>query len=242
MLKDNQIKLNNLIDKYNLDGDNKIEFLSIIMPIVSHSEFQRRMTNEFLHHSNITLGEHIIEDAIVTYLLCKNTKKNININLAVKIAMFHDLYTIPWQNNKKNTKVKKVSNKHGFRHPIEAVVNAYSWYPDEFNNEKDAEIIIDGIIHHMYPLPVVRVKESNYNSIELRNYEEFKKLPNNIKNLIIKSSNRRKLFKLSFCKSKYNEGRIMSKSDKKVSFHQIKNVSSATALVTGKNKSLKKHK
>lgn len=242
MFKENKKKLNNLIDKYNLDDDNKNEFLSIIMPIVSHSEFQRRMTNEFLHHSNITLGEHIIEDAIVTYLLCKNTKKNININLAVKIAMFHDLYTIPWQNNKKNTKVKKVSNKHGFRHPIEAVVNAYSWYPDEFNNEKDAEIIIDGIIHHMYPLPVVRLKESNYNSIELRNYEEFKKLPNNIKNLIIKSSNRRKLFKLSFCKSKYNEGRIMSKSDKKVSFHQIKNVSSATALVTGKNKSLKKHK
>ena len=242
MLKENEDKLLNIVNKYIGNDESKKEFLDIAIPIVEHTEFQKRMSNSFLHHSDITLGEHIIEDAVVTYCLCKKKKKKVNLTLAVKIALFHDLYTIPWQNNKKNTKVKKVSNKHGFRHPIEAVVNAYSWYPDEFNNEKDAEIIIDGIIHHMYPLPVVRVKESNYNSIELRNYEEFKKLPNNIKNLIIKSSNRRKLFKLSFCKSKYNEGRIMSKSDKKVSFHQIKNVSSATALVTGKNKSLKKHK
>ena len=239
MLKENEDKLLNIVNKYIGNDESKKEFLDIAIPIVEHTEFQKRMSNSFLHHSDITLGEHIIEDAVVTYCLCKKKKKKVNLTLAVKIALFHDLYTIPWQNNKKNTKVKKFSNKHGFRHPIEAVINAYTWYPNEFENIKNAEIIIDGIIHHMYPLPVTRLKSKPYNYYELKNYNQFENLPANIKLLIYKSCNRGKLFKVSFCKSKFYEGKMMSKADKKVSFHQIKNVSSASALVTGHNNSLK---
>jgi hypothetical protein len=45
---------------------------------------------------------------------------------------------------------------------------------------------------------------------------------------------------VSICPSKYIEGRVMAKADKYVSIRQIKNPSSALALVTGKNKKLKK--
>ncbi len=230
-------KLNNLMNKYSLSDNEKKEFLKIVNPIIEHKEFQRRLTKEFLHHSDITLGEHILEDALITYKLSKKEKKkNININLAVKIALFHDLYTIPWQNNKENTKVKKFSHKHGFRHPIEAAINASYWYKDEFKNEEEAKILIDGIIHHMYPLPVTRTKRIEED--ELKNYDLFLKLPKNIQQMIKDSANRTKVFSYSLCRSKYPEGRIMSKSDKMVSFHQIKNLNSLTALLTGKNKSI----
>lgn len=232
-------KIELIITKYNLNSEEKIELLSIIRPIINHSEFKRRMTSEFLHHSDITLGEHIIEDAVVTYKLCKNKnkkKEKVNTRLAVIISMFHDLYTNPWQNNKSN-KVKKFSNKHGFRHPLEAVINAYNWYPDYFKDDKESNIIIDGIIHHMYPLPVSRFKTDNKN--ELKNYELVNNLNKNIKEKIYLSSNRNKIFDFSFSKSKYLEGRIMSKADKKVSLKQIKNVSSGLSLITGKNKKIK---
>ena len=235
---DNKEKLNKIIDKYKLSNDEKEEFINIINSIFIHKEFQKRMTNEFLHHSNITLGEHILEDAVLTYLLCKK-RNNINVDLAVKIAMLHDLYTNPWQNNKKN-KVNNFCNKHGFRHPIEAVINAITWFPDLFEKEEDAKIIIDGILHHMYPLPVRTFVDSDVNKMELKNFNLINELSEKNKKIIIKSLNRNKINKYSFSKSIYKEGRIMSKADKKVSRSQIKNINSLTALVTGHNKSLKK--
>lgn len=232
------IILNEMIDNYLSSAEEQKEFISIVSPIINHKEFQKRLSNSFLHHSDITLGEHLFEDALCTYKLLKRKekKKKVNIVLGVKIALFHDLYTISWQNNKKFTKVRKFSHKHGFRHPIEAAINSAYWYKEEFKDLEDANTIIDGIIHHMYPLPVTRIK--NIEDIELRNYDTFLKLPKNIQNIIIKSTNRGKIAKFSFARSKYYEGRIMSKADKKVSFHQIKNLSSFKALLTGNNKSL----
>ena len=235
---DNKEKLNRIIDKYKLSDDEKKEFRNIINSIFEHNEFQRRMTNEFLHHSNITLGEHILEDAVLTYKMCKK-RNNVNIELAVKIAMLHDLYTNPWQNNKKN-KVKKFCNKHGFRHPIEAVINANVWFPELFKNKEESKIIIDGILHHMYPLPVRTFIDSDINKMELKNFDLIDKLSDQSKKIIIESLNRKKVKNYSVSKSKYKEGQIMSKADKKVSRGQIKNISSLTSLVTGHNKSLKK--
>lgn len=235
---DNKEKLNRIIDRYKLSNDEKKEFRNIINSIFEHNEFQRRMTNEFLHHSNITLGEHILEDAVLTYKMCKK-RNNVNIELAVKIAMLHDLYTNPWQNNKKN-KVKKFCNKHGFRHPIEAVINANVWFPELFKNKEESEIIIDGILHHMYPLPVRTFIDSDINKMELKNFDLIDKLSDQSKKIIIESLNRKKVKNYSVSKSKYKEGKIMSKADKKVSRGQIKNISSLTSLVTGHNKSLKK--
>lgn len=236
----NQKELLKLVNNYNLADFEKKEIFDIIYPIYMHKEFQKRLTNEFLHHDKTTLGEHIIKDTIETYLLCKKynlkKKKKVDTSLAMKISMLHDLYTYPWQNsNIKN----KFSNKHGFRHPIEAAINSAYWFPEYFENEKEAEIIIDGIIHHMFPLPVSSSKNGKIESLEINNYDMFLKLPNNIKSIIIKSIKRKRFSLLSFTRSLYYEGRIMSKADKKIAIREIKNFSSAKALITGKNKKIK---
>ena len=235
VIKDNEEKLQLILDRYLNDEEQK-KIKEIIYPFFIHPEFQRRMTNEFLHHSDISLGEHILEDTVKTFLLCQK-KKDINLSLALKISMMHDLYCVPWQNNE--LKVKHFSNKHGFRHPIEASINAINWYPDAFKNVSDAEIIIDGILHHMYPLPVSRIISIKDNLTELNNYELFCSLNEDCKNIIISSLERKHIGRLSFSKSKFKEGRILSKADRIVSFKQIKNIESAKALLTGKNKSIK---
>ena len=234
-----QKEINEFFDKYNLSNDEKKELISIIYPIFSHLEFQRRMCDEFMHHGTVTLGEHILKDTILTYKLCKKyiKKKEINIPLSIKISMLHDLYTSPWQNSNSHT---KFFHKHGFRHPIEAAINAAYWFPEFFINENEAEIIIDGIIRHMFPLPVSSCKNEKIEKLEINNYDLFLKLPINIKNIIIKSIKRKRFISLSFTRSLYKEGRVMSKADKKIALSEIKNFSSAKALLTGKNKKIKK--
>ena len=234
-------KLNLLFSKYNIINEEKDYLLKIIDPIFSHEEFQKRMSAPFFHHGEITLGEHILEVTIVTYLLSKKYKNNKEYRLdkALQISMMHDLYEIPWQNNKQ-AKTKKFTNKHGFRHPIEAVINATIWYPDLFDDCN--EILIDGIIHHMYPLPVRVFTDNNNNSLEIKNYFQIDKLTDFNKRMIIKSSKRKKIGNISICRSLYKEGRVMSKADKLVSIRQIKNLDSAISLITGYNKKLKKEK
>ena len=236
----NNLDINNFINflfqKYKIKEEEKELILKIIKPIIEHPEFQRRCTSKFLHHGSITLGEHILEDTIVTYKLSRKylKNKNYNIDAALKIAMFHDLYTIPWQNNKEQAKVKRFFNKHGFRHPLEAVINAYTWYTELFDDKK---IIIDGILHHMYPLPVTCLTKE----AELKNNDLVKKLPEDIIHYIIDSTNRGRIWKISLARSKFKEGRIMAKADRYVSFRQIKNFSNLVSLLTGYNKKLKKN-
>ena len=233
--------LEKLFIKYNLNKEDQDYLKSIMIPIIMNPNFLQRLTNDYLHHSDITLGEHIIEDGILTYLLSKKKlkkKSNYRIDLAVKIAMLHDLYTIPWQNNKE-ARVHHFFSKHGFRHPIEAVINSITWYPELFNNYDDSKIIIDGIVHHMYPLPVRVLNEKKIDKLELKNIDNYNKLDDNYKDLLINSSKRKRIGVISLSKSKYLEGKVMSKADKKVSRKQIKNISSAKALLTGHNKKIK---
>ena len=241
MAKDSIV--DNLLNKYSLELNDKKYLKRIIIPIINHDEFRKRLTKKFLHHGNITLGEHIIEDAILTYKLSQKKKityKEYRIDLAVKIAMFHDLYTIPYQNNKE-AHVNHFFHKHGFRHPVEAVINAINWYPNYFSNLDDAKIIIDGILHHMYPLPVMRIDYNNIEYYELRNLNSYQKLKKHEQNLILESLNRRIIGPVSISKSRFIEGKIMAKADKKVSRKQIKNFQSMKALLTGKNKNIYKN-
>lgn len=227
----------NLFDKYDLLETERIEIYNIIKNIFLHKEFQRRFNNDFLHHGNTTLGEHILEDTIITYLLLSNEKgKGIDTELALKISMMHDLYTNPWQNSK--VKKKSIYHLHGFSHPLEAAINSICWFKEEFKDDYKARILIDGIIHHMYPLPVLSYKESNDNELELNNYKLLKKISKKHKNMIFESSNRNKMGKLSLSPSYYIEGRIMARADKIASVKQLDCVCDATALVTGKNKKL----
>jgi len=241
-MEDDNNEVNKILKIYELTNRDQMKFLKIIDPIYKNDEFQKRMTSEFFHHGNVTLGMHIIEDAVVTYLMSKDYLKthndlNFDINLAVTIAMLHDLYTIPWQNNDM-AKTYKFFNKHGFRHPIEAVINASCWFPQLFEDLNDAKKIVDGIIHHMYPLPVLVYKDSEKNILELKNFELLDRVPIHVKRIMIKTTKRGKIGRISISRSSYMEGRIMAKADKYVSTRQIKNLSSATALLTGYNKNL----
>ena len=133
ILDENKEKLDKIFKKYNLLLDEKDEIYSVIESIFLQDEFQKRMTSEFPHHGEITLGEHILEDTIVTYLLSKKHRNEptFKMEIALRIAMMHDLYELPWQNNPA-ADTKHFFNKHGFRHPIEAVINGNAWYPEIF--------------------------------------------------------------------------------------------------------------
>lgn len=227
-------KLTNILDKYYLSKKDKEFIINSFENIYNHFEFQKRMQN-FPHHGKLSLGLHIIDVVVMTYKLGKKKLNSNDLNVALKIAAMHDLFTMPWQNNPLSAN-KKFFNRHGFAHPVEAVINSYTWFKEEYND--DADIIIDGIIHHMYPLPVI-VINSDDNTRELYNFDLYQRLPKNIKELIKKSSNRNKFLNLSWCRSKYVTGKIVSKADKKVSFTQIKSFRSALALITGHNKELK---
>ena len=234
-----------LLDKYNFSANEREEFLSLVESIFFHDEFQKRMTKEFMHHDEVTLGEHIIEVTIYTYLLSKKygNKKNFDLNKAVKIAMFHDLYSQPWQNNPYSG-VSRRSNKHAFRHPIEAVINSSVWFPEIFDTKEDIKVITDGIVHHMFPLPVARLNDSNYNLLELRNFDYMEKMNSSVKESLITSCNKSAMGHVSLTPSSFSEGKIVSSADKIVSLNNLRgcNVNALLALITGKNDNLEEAK
>ena len=198
------------------------------------------MTNDFFHHSDTTLGCHILQDTVVTYLICKKKikkGKKIDLKLAVNISMMHDLYTMPWQNNKES-RGKKFKNHHGFRHPIESVINSLTWYFDIFESSNDKYALIDGIVHHMYPFPVEIFGDYEENLLELKNFELLSDIEKKYIELLIKTANRGKIGCFSFARPISLEGRIVSRADKIVSSENFDNISSLLAIITGKNKKL----
>ena len=211
------------------------EFLNITEKIIMHEEFEKRCTEEYYHHGNTTLGEHIIKDTILTYRMIKIYKlkhplKKINLEDALLISLFHDLYTNSWQNNAEKKSIIKAEN-HGFIHPVEAVINSYTWFPEYFKNKERREKLIDGILHHMYPFPVKKITTDTI--INNQNIKKFKHYKFLIENTYNKTN-----IHYNIKKSKSIEGRIMSKADKKSAIKELKNIESFLALITGKNNSI----
>lgn len=235
--------LKKIFESYNLSKSDQIEIYDTIKDIFLHDEFQRRLGKEFLHHGDTTLGEHILKDTTLTYILSKRLKNNENYNIkyALTIAMLHDLYTKPWQNS--GIIKEKQYHRHGFLHPIEAAINSATWFEDVFEGDK-GEVIMDGIVHHMYPLPVTVYYDNENNDLELLNYEESRKLPNRIKEMLVKSTSRGKIGPVSLTPSKYKEGRVMSVADKisSITGKEIRNIGDLTALYTGNNPNLEERK
>ena len=62
---ENEKKTNELLNYYGLSKEQQREFWNIIRHIFNHEEFQRRMSKEFPHHGEITLGEHILSIPII---------------------------------------------------------------------------------------------------------------------------------------------------------------------------------
>ena len=225
-----------LVEHYKIPHEDSKKIWSMIEKIYSHEEFIKRLNSEeFPHHDTVSLGEHIVSDAIVTYLIAKKKDWDIeSTRRATTIAMFHDLYELPWQNS--GIKKSRLTNKHGFTHPLEGAINAATWYPSYFEDQYEEERIIDGIVHHMFPFPVRAIDGSD---LELNNEKKYETLPSHIKGQIITSSTRFKIGPVSICRSRYPEGRIMSKADKIVSFGKdLTNINGITACITGHNKNL----
>lgn len=237
---DNINKMQKIFESYDLTMQDQIEIYNIVKNIFLHDEFQRRMSNEFLHHGSTTLGEHILKDTALTYILSRKFKNDPKYSLkcALVISMMHDLYTRPWQNA--GHVYAHQYNRHGFRHPIEAVINSATWFEDMFKDEKESKIIIDGITHHMFPFPVTYYYDNDENALELVNFEESKKLPENIKTMLNQSTLRGKIGPVSCTPSMYKEGRIMSLADKKSSNKEIQNTCDFNALFTENNSNLGK--
>lgn len=240
--KDYRNEVNEILDRYELIEEDKRIFWNIIEPIFVYKEFQKRLDAEvYPHHDKTSLGNHIISDAVVTYKLAKKAKQknnDINIELAVIIAMFHDLYELPWQNA--GRKKSMFVNKHGFIHPIEAIINAATWFPEYFKDLEMVSKIVDGVIHHMFPFPVRRINEE-INKLELNNTEKFNNLSPAIKNLIINSSNMGliKSSNISLVMPYTIEGRLMSKADTIVSLSKdATSLRGLIACITGKNSNL----
>ena len=98
-------------------------------------------------------------------------------------------------------------------------------------------VIIDGVMHHMYPLAVRRIDGTD---MELNNKEKFDKLPQKYKDMIKLSTDIGKIGHYSLRKTFFVEGRIMSKADKIVALKKdIHSVSGLVALLSGKNKNIK---
>lgn len=226
--------LKNFLD-YGFTLPEQEDFTKIVHPIISHPEFEKRCTDNFPHHGNTTLGEHILKDAMITYRLAniyksKHPNMDISVKTAVVIALFHDLYTNPWQNVDNDNPLYE---KHGFMHPIEAVINAYDWYPEYFDDEEISKKIIDGVLHHMYPFPVRKINdEIEINEKKITDFKFYD---------ILVYSTKSKRENLCFKKATFIEGKLVSKADKLVTVKEIKNISSLVALVTAKNKSIIKY-
>lgn len=225
---------------YKLSDSDTQKLWDIIKPICEHEEFIKRCNPPFFHHDIKLLGEHILSDTIKTYKIInkfneKKKKDIININLAIYISMFHDLYECPWQNQKiKN----KFCNMHGFRHPLEAVINAISWYPEYFENKKEAVIIIDGILHHMFPLAVRAIDKK---PLELNNQEKYDALPQIYKDYLKSLTASGKMGHFSLRSSFFLEGRFVSRADKLVTINRdLKSVNGYLTLIGKSNKNLPK--
>lgn len=226
--------------KMNFTSEELDNYFEIIFPIIMHDEFQRRLTKDFPHHDDITLGEHILMVSLKTYQIALKYNKNpnfgtIDIKTSILIALFHDYYTLPWQNNPNNI-AENFYNKHGFVHPVEAVINSTNLYPEYFIDPVISKKIVDGVLHHMYPFPVRSIDGSD---MELNNEYLYQKMPIDIKNNMIMSTSKGKMGKYSFALTKYKEGQIVNIADKIVSAGlDLKNFNSLCALVTGHNKNL----
>lgn len=232
-----------LFKKYKLNNNEIGEILNIIYSIYNHDEFQRRMTDEFMHHDNISLGEHILEVAIFSYIMYKKYKRNENLDLGVllKTAMFHDLYTEPWQNNPYSKVIKSI-HKHAYRHPVEAVINSAFWFPDEFLDFEKSKKIVDGVVHHMAPLPVPKFTFDDMNLLELKNFDKIGDVSDDVKNILRSSCDRLSFKNVSIAFSNYYEGKIVSIADKVVAIDNMKhsNINGFLAIFTGENNNFEK--
>ena len=131
-------------------------FENLTKDIISNKDFNK-LKND-LHHG-ITRYDHSYRVAKWTYKICKLFSMK-NGEKTTRAALLHDFYTRAWQDSYElselddkyrvnfiNPKRKKLFEKHGFTHPIEALENSRTYFKKYLN--KDIE---NAIVTHMFPL------------------------------------------------------------------------------------------
>lgn len=119
------------------------EFIDIISPIINHPEFLKR--KKFHHHGNVTVYDHSMKVAALSYRISKKFKNVDSRSVAIG-AILHDFYYRDWQSYKEKRPFFK---KHGFVHAHEALLNSREYF-EIYMNEK-VENIIE---RHMFPLNI----------------------------------------------------------------------------------------
>lgn len=123
---------------------NDEEFMNLIMPIISTSNFKHMKS--IPQHKNSSLYIHSILVAYNCYLVAKNNNK-YDMNVVIRGALLHDYFLYDWRKN------KELLKGHGFNHPKIALENAKKEY-DLCDKE------IDIIINHMWPLTLFHIPKS----------------------------------------------------------------------------------
>lgn len=115
------------------------ELFEIIHNLNKTSRFP--LTKNFIQHGNISVYEHSIFVAYLSYKISKKLNLKVDTKSLIRGALLHDYFLYDWhiKDNRKGL--------HGFTHPKTALKNAM----DDFNlTEKEKDIIS----HHMFPLTI----------------------------------------------------------------------------------------
>jgi uncharacterized protein len=144
-----------ILDIYKSDP-NFNSWFKIVKKILHSTEFQKRRL--FKHHEYESVWTHCIKVSFESYKFAKKYGYN-EYNCAIA-GLLHDFYTKAWQDsieltnlddkyreNFINPKRKKLLQKHGFTHPLEALENSRIYFKKYLN--KDIE---NAIVTHMFPL------------------------------------------------------------------------------------------
>lgn len=119
------------------------EYIKIVSPILSHSEFKKRL--KYHHHNDRSVYAHCLLVSIKSYHLAK--KLQLDYRSAAIGGLLHDFYLKDWQLNKEK---KPLWKAHGFIHAKEASLNARKYFPKLMNKK------VNNIIkRHMFPLNIV---------------------------------------------------------------------------------------
>ena len=137
------------IEKNKIEN-NKRGFIMHIMQIKKHVNLQK-MLGSYIQHGKTCVYTHSRNVAYLSYKIAKHWKKrfgaNINYDVLIVGAMFHDFFLYDWHDPETSPKL------HGFKHPAIASKNAQEYY-----NINDKEKLI--IETHMWPLTITKFPKS----------------------------------------------------------------------------------
>ncbi len=116
------------------------EFDEHASKILNDPKFQK--LQEYLAHGNISVMEHSLDVAKVSYRINRNLKLSADLDTLLTGALLHDYYLYDWHHARLFVSIFKM---HGYTHPETARNNAVR----DFNVDKKTQKVISS---HMWPL------------------------------------------------------------------------------------------